>query len=114
MFLHDIMPRDAVVNTATANGNGTGTHTKNIWTRSISLINVCLRCLSAVYNFDRKTKSHCLLKYDKYCLTLAYRLEAAWKHVSDIKANGRIDSPASKNGTSGDGMAASVRAVAST
>lgn len=56
MVRHEVLLRDSVGNTAKANANGTVIATKEIRARSISLINVCLRYLSDVSNFDRKTK----------------------------------------------------------
>ena len=41
-------------------------------------------------NFEKRTKTHQVLKYDKYSIMGAYRLASALRRVVDMQANGRI------------------------
>lgn len=63
------------------------------WTRNISFIHVRLCYLSSVANIEKKTKCNKVLKFDKYSLIAASRIESALRRVSDLKRDGRIACP---------------------
>ena len=60
---HDVILKEA---SATRSKGTNDTSTKKTMSRSISLIQVCLRIISAMSNFEKRTKTHHVLKYDKY------------------------------------------------
>lgn len=92
------------------------TATKKTSTRIISLINVCLRYMSAVANVEKKMKYNSALKYDEYSLIETYKLASALQLVVDFKTDGRIDFHVSIDQTSAtlrrEGMDADARAFA--
>lgn len=86
---HEVILKEA----SAARSDGVNdTSNKKTFSRSISLINVCLRIISAMSNFEKRTKTHQVLKYDKYSIIAAYRLASAMRRVVDVQTKGSIKS----------------------